>query len=133
MQFEAVHTTGIYCRAECSARPHPKNVESFPNAIAAEAAGFRPCLRCRPERLPDSIDRTGPPVIEQAVAAAEEMAGRVESRAGDTEPSFSVSVLENQFRDGESPVRSPHAEKGELFKNAPAVKGDYFKVATIIE
>ena len=67
MQFEAVHTTGIYCRAECSAKPLPRNVEQFPSAIAAEAAGFRPCLRCRPERLPASIGRGGPPVIEQAV------------------------------------------------------------------
>ena len=67
MRFEAVHTTGIYCRAECSAKPLAKNVEPFPNAIAAEAAGFRPCLRCRPERLPTSIGRHGPPVIEQAV------------------------------------------------------------------
>jgi len=72
-------------------------------------------------------------VLESAVAAAEQMAGRVQAQAGNTEPAFSVSDLKNRFRDGGSPVRCPHAQKGELFRNAPAVKGDYFKVATILE
>ena len=72
-------------------------------------------------------------VIESAVADAELMAGRVQAQAGNAEPAFSVSALKNRFRDGGSPARCPHAQKGELFKNAPSVKGDYFKVATIIE
>lgn len=67
MQFEAVHTTGIYCRAECAAQPLRKNVESFANAVAAEAAGFRPCLRCRPDRMPDKLVSTGLAVVEQAI------------------------------------------------------------------
>lgn len=50
MQVEAVSTTGIYCRAECSATPLARNVARFPSSVAAEAAGYRPCLRCRPER-----------------------------------------------------------------------------------
>ena len=72
-------------------------------------------------------------VIEGAVAAAEQLAGRVHAQAGNTEPAFSVSALNNRFREGGSPARCPHAQKGELFRNAPSVKGDYFKVATIIE
>lgn len=72
-------------------------------------------------------------VIESAVADAEQMAERVQAQAGNTEPAFSVSALKNRFRDGGSPARCPHARKGELFRNAPSVKGDYFKVATIIE
>jgi len=72
-------------------------------------------------------------VIESAVAAAEQMAERVQARAGNVEPAFSVCALKNRFREGGSPARCPHAQKGELFRNAPAVKGDYFKVATIIE
>jgi AraC family transcriptional regulator of adaptative response / DNA-3-methyladenine glycosylase II len=52
--FTAVHTTGIYCRPICPARPpKPENVSFFPTAAAAHAAGFRPCLRCRPETSPD--------------------------------------------------------------------------------
>jgi AraC family transcriptional regulator of adaptative response / DNA-3-methyladenine glycosylase II len=52
--FTAVRTTGIYCRPICPARP-PKleNIIFVPSAAAAQAAGFRPCLRCRPETSPD--------------------------------------------------------------------------------
>lgn len=67
VRFAAVRTTGIYCRAECSARPNPRNVEHFPNAVAAESAGFRPCLRCRPDRLPDLTGVTTPAPVEQAL------------------------------------------------------------------
>ena len=51
--FIAVTTTRIYCRPICPARP-PKeeNVRYFPTAAAASEAGFRPCLRCRPECAP---------------------------------------------------------------------------------
>ena len=52
--FTAVKTTGIYCRPICPARtPHPANVTFFPTAAAAQEAGYRPCLRCRPEAAPD--------------------------------------------------------------------------------
>ena len=48
-----VVTTGIYCRPGCPAPlPKPKNVRFFPGAAAAEAEGFRPCRRCRPEASP---------------------------------------------------------------------------------
>src|SRR5215472_10067127 len=51
--FTGCRTTGIYCRPVCPVRPaHPRNVRFFPSAAAAEAAGFRPCLRCRPETAP---------------------------------------------------------------------------------
>ena len=51
--FTGVRTTGIYCRPVCPVRPaHARNVTFFPSAAAAEAAGFRPCLRCRPETAP---------------------------------------------------------------------------------
>ncbi|MGE3821620.1 MAG: bifunctional transcriptional activator/DNA repair enzyme AdaA [Isosphaeraceae bacterium] len=44
-----VRTTGVFCRPNCPARkPLPRNVEYFPNARAALAAGYRPCKRCRP-------------------------------------------------------------------------------------
>lgn len=52
--FVAVKTTGIYCRPICPARPKRENVEFFKTAHAAEMAGYRPCLRCRPEAAPGS-------------------------------------------------------------------------------
>ena len=52
--FTGVRTTGIYCRPICPARtPRSENVTFFPTAAAAQVAGFRPCLRCRPETAPD--------------------------------------------------------------------------------
>lgn len=52
--FTGVRTTGIYCRPICPARtPRPENVVFFSSAVAAQEAGFRPCLRCRPETAPD--------------------------------------------------------------------------------
>jgi AraC family transcriptional regulator, regulatory protein of adaptative response / DNA-3-methyladenine glycosylase II len=52
--FTGVKTTGIYCRPICPARlPRSENVVFFATAAAAQEAGFRPCLRCRPETAPD--------------------------------------------------------------------------------
>jgi AraC family transcriptional regulator of adaptative response / DNA-3-methyladenine glycosylase II len=53
--FTGVRTTGVYCRPVCPVRPaRARNVEFFPSAAAAEVAGYRPCLRCRPEAAPFS-------------------------------------------------------------------------------
>lgn len=51
--FVGVASTGIYCRPVCAVRsPLRRNCHFFGNAAAAEHAGFRPCLRCRPELAP---------------------------------------------------------------------------------
>jgi AraC family transcriptional regulator of adaptative response/methylated-DNA-[protein]-cysteine methyltransferase len=53
--FTGVRTTRIYCRPVCPVRPaQSKNVQFYATAAAAERAGFRPCLRCRPETAPGS-------------------------------------------------------------------------------
>ena len=52
--FIAVTTTGTYCRPFCPApTPKQENVRFFSTAAAAQEAGFRPCLRCRPETAPE--------------------------------------------------------------------------------
>jgi len=52
--FCGVKTTGIYCRPICPARtPKRENMTFHRSAAAAQEAGFRPCLRCRPETSPD--------------------------------------------------------------------------------
>jgi AraC family transcriptional regulator of adaptative response / DNA-3-methyladenine glycosylase II len=51
-EFTGVVTTGIYCRPGCSGQPLERNRRPYTSAAAAEAAGFRPCLRCRPDREP---------------------------------------------------------------------------------
>jgi len=59
--FTAVRSTAIFCRPSCPARkPRPGNVEFFPTARQAIAAGYRACLRCRPLKVdgaPDWADR----------------------------------------------------------------------------
>src|SRR3954469_3138301 len=52
--FVGVTSTGIYCRPVCPARaPRFENCRFFASAAAAQEAGFRPCLRCRPETAPE--------------------------------------------------------------------------------
>jgi AraC family transcriptional regulator of adaptative response / DNA-3-methyladenine glycosylase II len=67
--FVGVTTTGIYCRPVCPARtPKAANVRFYRCAAAAEEAGFRPCLRCRPETAPGTPAWKGTPaVVERAL------------------------------------------------------------------
>ena len=63
--YYSVRTTGVYCRPSCGARPaRRENVAFHASCEVAESAGFRPCLRCRPN-LPPLAERQA-----QAVAAA---------------------------------------------------------------
>ena len=53
--FTGVTSTGIYCRPVCRVKtPKPENCRFFNLAAQAEQAGFRPCLRCRPELAPEA-------------------------------------------------------------------------------
>jgi AraC family transcriptional regulator of adaptative response / DNA-3-methyladenine glycosylase II len=57
-----VRTTGIYCRPGCPARmPRRENVRFYPCTAAAQAAGLRPCLRCRPDAAPGTPASLGTP------------------------------------------------------------------------
>jgi AraC family transcriptional regulator of adaptative response/methylated-DNA-[protein]-cysteine methyltransferase len=63
----AVKSTGVYCRPSCpSRRPERKNVSFFPSPELAEAAGFRACLRCEPQR---SAPRSDPQAAAVGLAA----------------------------------------------------------------
>ncbi len=65
--YSGVVTKGIYCRPGCSARPHRRNVRPFPTAAAAEAAGYRACLLCRPYRSESPLSWSGPELVCRAV------------------------------------------------------------------
>ena len=65
--FSAVVTTGIYCRPGCAGRPRRDHVREFGLAAAAEAAGFRACLRCRPYRSAHVVSWSGPELVCRAV------------------------------------------------------------------
>jgi AraC family transcriptional regulator, regulatory protein of adaptative response / DNA-3-methyladenine glycosylase II len=90
--FVGITSTHIYCRPICTARPaNRKNMRFYSNAAAAEGAGFRPCLRCRPERAPglapvDAVSR----LVGAAMAGIEEHA-LSSARVGDLAASLGVS------------------------------------------
>lgn len=76
--FVGVRSTGIYCRPVCRVRtPRRENCTFYASAAAAECAGFRPCLRCRPEAAP------GTAPIEAAARLARAAAELVEAGCGD--------------------------------------------------
>ncbi len=85
--FVGVTTTRIYCRPICSARtPGRDRCRFFASAAAAEHAGFRPCLRCRPELAPghapvDSLGRTARLAAARIEAGALNDDGSLESLA----------------------------------------------------
>jgi AraC family transcriptional regulator of adaptative response / DNA-3-methyladenine glycosylase II len=74
--YWGVTTTRIYCRPICPARPKPENIRIFKSATAAEKAGYRPCLRCRPDLAPGSQRWEGTGVsVARALRLMDERAG----------------------------------------------------------
>lgn len=90
--FVAITSTRVYCRPICPARPAKReNMRFYSSAAAAEAASFRPCLRCRPERAPglapiDAVSR----LVGAAIAGIEEHA-LSSARVGELAASLGVS------------------------------------------
>lgn len=75
--FYTVKTTGIFCRPSCASRtPLPENIAYFDTKQQAQAAGFRPCKRCRPDLL--FFDPVGD-VTAEAKAAIDRYYGDPES------------------------------------------------------
>jgi AraC family transcriptional regulator of adaptative response / DNA-3-methyladenine glycosylase II len=77
--FTGVTTTGIYCRPVCTVKtPRESSCRFFSTAAAAEAAGFRPCLRCRPELAPYALQENLAHAVWQRIAAGALNDGDVE-------------------------------------------------------
>jgi AraC family transcriptional regulator of adaptative response / DNA-3-methyladenine glycosylase II len=95
--FVAVSSTKIYCRPICPARPPKReNMRFYSSAAAAEADGYRPCLRCRPERAPgvSSVDAASR-LVSAAMAGIEEHAL---SSAGVDDLAASLGVSDRHLR-----------------------------------
>lgn len=86
--YTGVTSTGVYCRCVCPARtPKVSHRAFFPSAAAAEGAGFRPCLLCRPESAPgaapiDAAERLAHDALRRIEAGALEEQG-IEGLAAD--------------------------------------------------
>jgi AraC family transcriptional regulator of adaptative response / DNA-3-methyladenine glycosylase II len=114
--FVAITSTHVYCRPICPARPAKReNMRFYSSAAAAEGAGFRPCLRCRPERAPglasvDAVSR----LVGAAIAGIEEHA-LSSARVGDLAASLGVSdrhlrrVTESEL--GVSPIELAQTQR----------------------
>ncbi|HTP78519.1 MAG TPA: AlkA N-terminal domain-containing protein [Rhizomicrobium sp.] len=96
--FIGVKTTGIYCRPICPARtPKRENVTFWPSAASAQEAGFRPCLRCRPEISPDAAAWRGTSnTVSRALALIAE--GGLDGDAGLSALCERLGVGERQLR-----------------------------------
>lgn len=114
--FAGITSTGIYCRPICPARPaRRESCRFFENAASAERAGFRPCLRCRPEIAPgnarvDAVNR----IATAAVARIE--SGALNERSVDAlAGEFSITArhlrraVETEF--GVSPVELAQTQR----------------------
>ena len=95
--FTGVTSTGVYCRPVCPARLHKReNCTFWPSAAAAEQAGFRACLRCRPEAAP------GTPAAQGSAATVPRALRLIGEGALDT---GSVCQLADRLGLGERQVR----------------------------
>src|SRR5437763_12548148 len=114
--FVGIRSTGIYCRPICPARATLRpNRRYFSNAAAAERAGFRPCLRCRPELAPglarvDAVSR-----LAAAVASRVEEGALAESSVGELAAEMGISdrhlrrVVESEY--GVSPIELAQTQR----------------------
>ncbi len=96
--FVAITSTKIYCRPICPARTAKRqNCRFFSSAAAAQATGFRPCLRCRPEISPDAAAWRGTAnTVSRALALIAE--GRFDGKAGVAALTGHLGVGERQLR-----------------------------------
>jgi AraC family transcriptional regulator of adaptative response / DNA-3-methyladenine glycosylase II len=114
--FVGVGTTRIYCRPVCTAKtPHRANCRFFPSAAAAEAEGFRPCLRCRPELAPGYAVVDANRRLAQAAAGLMEDGRLVDASLNDLAAALDVTdrhlrrVFQQEF--GVSPVEYAQTQR----------------------
>jgi AraC family transcriptional regulator of adaptative response / DNA-3-methyladenine glycosylase II len=114
--FVGVSTTRIYCRPVCTARaPLRAHCSFYPSAAAAEAGGFRPCLRCRPELAPGYASVDANRRLAQAAATLIEDGGLVDARMPDLARGLDVTdrhlrrVFQEEF--GVSPIEFAQTQR----------------------
>ena len=102
--FVGVSSTGVYCRPICRVRtPKPQNCRFFTTAAQAEAAAYRPCLKCRPELAP------GPggawTVMDASRTLARQAAALLDGRTADAGGDASVATLATRLGVSERHLR----------------------------
>jgi AraC family transcriptional regulator of adaptative response / DNA-3-methyladenine glycosylase II len=99
--YVGVKTTGIYCRPICPAKPKRQNVVFFASHLEAERAGFRPCLRCRPESAPRSPAWMGKSAVVQRALKTLQLPDVFEFNEDDFANRFGITArhLRRLFKD----------------------------------
>ncbi|WP_316430757.1 DNA-3-methyladenine glycosylase 2 family protein [Leptolyngbya sp. NK1-12] len=114
--FVGVSSTGIYCRTVCPVKPpRREHCTFYPSAAAAEQAGYRPCLRCRPELAPGQakIDAVGR--LAAAAASRIEDGALTEHSVSDLAQSLGISdrhlrrILQQEF--GVTPIQLAQTQR----------------------
>ena len=117
--FIGVRTTGVYCRCVCPVRlPLRGNIEFLPSAAAAEVAGFRPCLRCRPEAAPFSPAWNGTRTTVEASRSIGARRARVQ-RAKRLLSETDLPMVEVAVQAGFGSLRRFNAVFAEVYKRPP--------------
>jgi AraC family transcriptional regulator of adaptative response / DNA-3-methyladenine glycosylase II len=97
--FVGVTSTGIYCRPVCRVRtPKRENCRFYANAASAESAGFRPCLRCRPEIAPGLSLVDSSEVLAQHAARMLEACAREGSRLSVPDIAAALGITDRHLR-----------------------------------
>jgi AraC family transcriptional regulator of adaptative response / DNA-3-methyladenine glycosylase II len=114
--FVGVSSTKIYCRTICSVKtPRPENCTFYPSAAAAEQAGYRPCLRCRPELAPGQAKVDAIARLAQAAANQIEQGALIKQSVGELAKSLGISdrhlrrILQQEF--GVSPIQLAQTQR----------------------
>lgn len=134
--FMGVSSTGIYCRPVCRVRtPRAENCSFHLSAAAAEAAGFRPCLKCRPELAPGNSPMEASSLLARKAASAleednfaEESLGQLASRLGVTDRHLRRAFSAEY---GVSPVQYLQTRRLLLAKNLLTDSGLYITEAAM--
>jgi AraC family transcriptional regulator, regulatory protein of adaptative response / DNA-3-methyladenine glycosylase II len=119
--FVGVATTRIYCRTVCTARtPRRESCTFYGSAAAAERAGYRPCLRCRPELAPGSAPLDSVSRLAAAAVRRIEDGALAEQRLGDLAAELGISdrhlrrVIDAEY--GVSPIELVQTQRLHLAK-----------------
>ena len=116
--YYAVKTTGVYCRPSCSARlARPENVRFYTNCHEAEASGFRPCKRCKPDRLPLAAQHAA--LITDACRSIEQSSSAPSLAQLAQQAGLSTSHFQRTFRDltGLTPAQYAQAHRSERMRS----------------
>ena len=116
--YYAVKTTGVYCRPSCSARlARPENVHFYASCYEAEASGFRPCKRCKPDRLPLAAQHAA--LITAACRSIEQSPSAPSLAQLAQQAGLSSSHFQRTFRDltGLTPAQYAQAHRSERMRS----------------